>query len=132
TTYQAENYDALSGGTVSTAQSGYLGAAYFDFGGNGSWMEWQHITAGPSGGSTKLSFRYANGSGANRQCALSINGSVVQNISFSGTGDWNTWSIIDATVTLAAGHNVVRLTANTGNGGPNLDQVRVQDVGNPT
>ncbi|NJM94347.1 MAG: T9SS type A sorting domain-containing protein [Cytophagales bacterium] len=70
--------------------------------------------------------RYANGLNENRQCAISINGSSAGNVAFNGTGAWSTWSTAQITVSLPAGTNTVRLTANTSKGGPNVDKMDVE------
>jgi len=122
--YQAENYTSQSGNSVLTDFGGYTGSGYVDFGSNGAWLEWNNIDGG-SGGSVSLIFRYANGSAVNRQCALSVNGNSIGNLSFAPTGTWSTWATQTVAASLNSGNNTVRLTVNTGNGGPNLDYVNV-------
>jgi len=122
--YQAENYTSQSGNSVLTDFGGYTGSGYVDFGSNGAWLEWNNIDGG-SGGSASLIFRYANGSAVNRQCALSVNGNSIGNLSFAPTGTWGTWTTQTVAASLNSGNNTVRLTVNTSNGGPNLDYVNV-------
>ncbi len=122
--YQAENYTSQSGNSVLTDFAGYTGTAYVDFGSEGAYLEWNIIDGG-TGGSASLIFRYANGSSNNRQCALSVNGNSIGNLSFPSTGMWGTWSTQTIVVNLNSGNNTVRLTVNTSDGGPNLDYVNV-------
>ena len=124
-TVEGENFAAQTGCSVRSDIAGFLGTGFLDFGGNGSFAEWSVNV--PSAGSYTLTFRYANGSAVNRQCALSVNGGAsLGNIAFTPTGAWTTWTITPGlNATLNAGSNTIRLTANTGNGGPNLDQVIV-------
>jgi hypothetical protein len=77
-------------------------------------------------GSTTLTFRYANGSTTNRPMSISVNGTVVNSsLAFNGTGNWDTWADASVTATLNSGTNLVRATATTANGGPNLDRLRL-------
>ena len=122
--YQAENYTSQSGNSVLTDFGGYTGSGYVDFGSNGAWLEWNNIDGG-SGGSASLTFRYANGSAVNRQCALSVNGDSIGNLSFAPTFTWSIWITQTVAASLHSGNNTVRLTVNTSNGGPNLDYVNV-------
>ncbi|MEJ7680680.1 MAG: carbohydrate-binding protein [Segetibacter sp.] len=87
--YQAENYTAESGTTVSSLHKGYTGTGYADYGGNGTWIEWNNILK--SSGTVTLIFYYANGSAGNGPCSIIVNGASVGNISFVKTGSWTTW-----------------------------------------
>ena len=125
--YQAENYTSQSGNSVLTDFGGYTGSGYVDFGSNGAWLEWNNID-GDSSSYVDLIFRYANGSAVNRQCGLSVNGASVGNMSFAPTGTWGDWTTQTVTTSLNSGNNTVRLTVNTGSGGPNLDYVNVSSI----
>jgi hypothetical protein len=95
-----------------------------DFGGSGSIVEWNKIDV-PSDGQYTLVFRYANG-GGDRPCFINVNDTVrAGNVSFSPTGSWKTWKTASITVDLKAGINKIRVTADTGAGGPNLDKMDV-------
>lgn len=128
TIYQAENYNAISGSSKQSKNSGYTGSGYVDFGGNSSWMQWNNINA-PAAGEYKLTLRYANGGSGDRRVAAIINGKNVDNVSFPKTGGWKNWASDTLTVTLKQGNNSIRLQANTGSGGPNLDGMDVEQVG---
>jgi alpha-galactosidase len=122
-TYQAEDYSFQSGCGKATAHAGYTGSGFVDFGGNGTLLEWNNINA-PSAGQYTLVFRYGNGSGGNRQCAITVNDTTnAGNVTFGKTGAWTTWSVTSIKVTLKQGRNKIRVTANTSSGGPNLDKM---------
>jgi polygalacturonase len=125
TYFEGENYTSQSGCVVGTENFHYIGTGYCDMGGNGSYVEWNNIYSATSGAKTLL-IKYANGSGANRQCELKVNGAVVKNMLFpSKFNDWTYYWIGRVVVNLNAGNNTVRLTANTSNGGPNIDNIAI-------
>ncbi|MBO3748471.1 glycoside hydrolase family 88 protein [Streptosporangiaceae bacterium NEAU-GS5] len=128
TVYQAEDATLSQAGVFSN-HNGYTGAGFVDYTNvTGSYVEFS-VTAAAAGAAT-LSFRYANGTTVNRPMTIAVNGTAVSsNLSFSGTGNWDTWTDQSLSVTLAAGANTIRATANTANGGPNLDSLTVSDGG---
>ena len=122
TTYQAESYSSQSGTSIVTSHAGYTGSGFVDYGGNGTWIQWNNINEGGSG-STTLTFRYANASSSNRECQLLLNGVSQGNVAFSPTGSWSNWSTATISVPLTSGNNTIRVTAITSSGGPNLDRL---------
>ncbi len=126
-TFQAEARTAASGCGPATNYSGYTGSGFIDYGGNGTWIEWDNISVATAG-QYKLDFRYANAGSTPRQAATWVNGSKIGNVAFNGTGSWSTWSTASITVTLQAGNNRVRVMANTDAGGPNLDKMDVSST----
>lgn len=127
-TYEAENRSAQSGTSIASNHSGYTGTGFVDYGGAGSWIEWNTVAGGSGGGAT-LTFRYANAPSGNRQCTISVNGNVIGNLTFPSTGTWNSWGTQSINASLNAGNNTVRVTASPGNAGPNLDHVMVENSG---
>jgi hypothetical protein len=127
-TYEAEDYASQSG-TSLKSQGGASGGTLVDYGGNGSYMQWDDISEGA--GSATLTFTYYNGSSSNRQGEVIVNGTNVGNVAFAPTGNWNTSGTASIVATLAAGNNTVRVRANTGSGGPNLDYVEISGGGAP-
>ncbi|MEO7593378.1 MAG: carbohydrate-binding protein, partial [Byssovorax sp.] len=121
-TYQAEDMPWTKTSTLATSPTGYYGTGFMDFGGAGSIVELNKIDA-PRYGSYKLTFRYANGTTANRTSNLSVNDQAVGTLPFGGTGAWTTWGTNAINVTLKKGLNKIRVTS-IGDG-PNLDQVVV-------
>jgi hypothetical protein len=128
TDYQAEDA-TISQGTVATNHTGYTGTGFVDYTNvAGSYVEWSVTSS--AGGSTSLTFRYANGTTTSRPMSITVNGTVVSSsLSFPGTGNWDTWSTVSVTATLTAGTNTVRATATTSNGGPNVDKLTVGGSG---
>nr|WP_321408425.1 carbohydrate-binding protein [uncultured Carboxylicivirga sp.] len=126
--YEGESYtDKSSDCSVGTSNFPYVGSGYLDMAGNGSYVEWDNIYSETAGNHTLL-IKYANGSGANRQCELTVNGVVIKDMMFSSRfGDWNYYWNDRVTVNLNEGLNTVRLTANTSNGGPNIDNIAVSN-----
>src|SRR4051794_570448 len=134
TDYQAENA-TIAQGVVESNHAGYTGTGFVNMDNVvGSSVEFTvHAqAAGPAG----LTLRYANGTTADRQMNIAVNGTVVAaGRSFPGTGDWATWDEDTLNATLTAGANTVRFTSTTANGGPNLDVLRVgapADTEHPT
>ena len=122
--YQAESYTGQRGCTKAANYSGYTGTGFVDYGGNGSYIEWNNV-ASPAAGTAQLTFRFANGGASARQAAVIVNGVSIGNLAFAPTGSWATWSTASVSASLRAGNNTVRLLANVDNGGPNLDRMDV-------
>ena len=122
TVYQAEAYSLQSGCTVQNTNSGYTGTGYLDYGGNGTWGQWDIDI--PSNGTYTLRFRYAANSDC--QCELKVNGISAGNLAFANSGGLTRWIEQTADIYLNIGSNTVRVTANTSSGGPNLDKIEVQ------
>jgi len=125
--FQAEARTASSGCEVATNHSGYTGAGFIDYGGNGTWIEWNNVNV-TTAGQYSLTFRYANASSSPRSSAAYVNGANVGNVAFNATGAWTTWGTASITATLRAGNNTIRIMANTSNGGPNLDRMDVSST----
>ena len=122
--YQAES-GSLSQAVVESNHSGFNGSGFVNFdnlvGSYGQWTVNQ-----PSAGNATLTFRFANGTTANRPMSISVNGTVVNSgLAFNGTGAWATWANQTMTAYLNAGSNVIRAVSTTSNGGPNIDQLSV-------
>jgi len=123
TDYQAEDA-AVSQGVVESNHTGYTGTGFVNYDNvAGSYVQWT-VTAA-SAGSAGFTIRYANGTTTNRPMDITVNGTVVvSGLAFAGTGSWDTWADQTFTTTLFAGTNVIRATASTANGGPNVDRLR--------
>jgi large repetitive protein len=119
--YQAE--DAISVGPAFFTGRGAEGTGYIDFQNlTEDYIDWTVDV--PSTGLYNLSWRYANGSN-NRPLELAVNGvTEVSSLNFAGTGDWTTWEFVNQPVTLNAGSNNIRITAN-GSSGANFDYLAV-------
>ena len=124
-TYQAEDYTSRNGGGVETRFNGYTGSAYVDYGGNGTYVEWNNVFG--YGIEMVLTFRYANGSNNERTCDVILNGNTVATLDFPTVtqGNWSEWGTISTVLTLPEEFNTVQIRANSGRGGPNLDKMDV-------
>ncbi|MFJ5984917.1 cellulase family glycosylhydrolase [Lentzea sp. NPDC092896] len=122
--YQAESA-TIANGLVESNHAGFTGSGFVNYDNEvGSSVEFT-VNAGTAGPAA-LTFRFANGTTANRPMNISVNGTVVaSNLAFPGTGAWTTWTTKSTTVTLAAGTNTIKTVATTANGGPNLDRIDV-------
>ncbi|GAA2353995.1 discoidin domain-containing protein [Nonomuraea africana] len=121
--YQAEDA-TLSQASVASNHAGFTGSGFVDYVNTvGGYVEWT-VTAATAGAHT-LTFRYANGTTANRPLAVAVNGAAAVSRDFPGTGAWSTWADVSLTATLNAGANTVRATATAASGGPNLDRLTV-------
>ncbi len=122
--YQAEDA-VIDRGIIESEHAGYTGSGYVN-GTNvvGAWVEWE-VSMVDSGQQTLTVF-YANGSSEDRPMEVKVNDVVVDEaLSFPGSGDWTAWSSKSLSITLNKDSNFIRLTAITGNGGPNLDKIEV-------
>ncbi|MFD5245741.1 cellulase family glycosylhydrolase [Amycolatopsis sp. NPDC058340] len=122
-----ESEDAtISRGAVESNHTGFTGSGFVNYDNvTGSHVEYT-VNAAQAGQHT-LTFRYANGTTANRPLDITVNGSIaVDDLGFPGTGAWTTWRTVTTTVNLAAGSNKIRTTAVTSNGGPNADSLSVE------
>ncbi|UMP00165.1 cellulase family glycosylhydrolase [Amycolatopsis sp. EV170708-02-1] len=125
-----ESEDAtISRGAVESNHTGFTGSGFVNYENvTGSYVEYT-VNAAQAGQHT-LTFRYANGTTANRPLDITVNGSIaVDDLGFAGTGAWTTWRTVTTTVNLAAGSNKIRTTAVTANGGPNADSLSVEGSG---
>ncbi len=86
----------------------------------GGYVRWT-VNAATAGTAT-LAFRFANGTTTSRPMDITVNGTLVADeLSFPGTGNWDTWQTKSITAAVNAGSNTIRATATTANGGPNVD-----------
>lgn len=123
TNYEGEFFTDKHDCSITTKYDGFSGTGTIDFGGDGSWIEWDTVTS--TGGNTDLIFTYANGDTKNRSCDISINGSKVGSVDFQPSGGFGAWTETNISVSLDQGINTVRITANTSAGGPNFDKMEV-------
>src|SRR5437764_812641 len=124
TRYEAESA-TISQGVVATNHPGFTGIGFVDYTNvAGSYVQFP-VTI-PATGTATLTFRYANGSTASRPMDVAVNGTVVAAaVAFPPTANWDTWQTVSVTATVSGGTNIVRATATTSGGGPNLDSLTV-------
>jgi hypothetical protein len=130
---EAEDLTADGLGTA-TDHAGYTGAGFIaGFETTGAQVTSDVLA--PAAGAYTLTARYANGTGGDgkhqaRTLSLSVDGGAAQSLPFAPTGDWDTWALASAPVTLGAGHHVVRLTRTAADSGSvNLDSFAVLKAG---
>lgn len=123
--YQAE-HATLYNSIIETTNTGYTDSGYVNYNNEyGSYVEWNVNVA--KYGAYKLTFRYANGTDVNRAMTISVNASAAWNsLDFNSTGAWTTWSESVITVNLNQGTNKIMALANTSDGGPNVDYLKVE------
>jgi len=129
--YQAEDA-TISQGIVESNWPGFTGTGFVNYNNVvGSYVQWTVSVA--SAGTTALTFRFANGSTANRPMDITVNGTLVGNdVAFVPTGAWSTWQTATVNAALVAGTNTIRATAVTTSGGPNVDKLTLgAGGGNP-
>ncbi len=119
-------------GVSETVNAGYTGSAYVNLDNNNtSNLTWTINV--PQAGNYLCTFNIANGTEADRQMKIEVNGNTesfwVQ--SFLGTGAWTTWAERAIVLPLTAGTNTIKMTSWTENGGPNLDYLRLELTDEP-
>lgn len=128
TVYEAENA-TISQGVVEANHAGYSGTGFVNYDNLvGSYVEW--TIPGATAGATTLTLRFSNGTTTARPMNIAVNGALVATPSFGSTANWDTWSTAAVPVTLVDGVNVIRATATTSGGGPNVDYASL-DVAAP-
>ncbi len=127
TIYEAEDAATQSGVFTKSSAVGYSGNGYADYNGQqGSYVQFENVEGGP-GGDCILSFRYALNPHTDGACSVTLNGFDVGTLDFFST-PWAKWRLESLQATCNSGpNNVVRVTAATDNGGPNLDYLEVID-----
>lgn len=124
--YESE-LQTLGGGTVVASNvAGHSGTGYADLGGSGSYVEFGEVVGyGSTDGPCELRVRYTQAGSTTRPCSVTLNGQLVGELSFPQTASWTDWQTEAITTTCAPGTNVIRVTALTSSGGPNLDNLEV-------
>ncbi|RCX20172.1 lysophospholipase L1-like esterase [Anaerobacterium chartisolvens] len=128
--FQAE--DAyIYNGVKETINSGYTGEGYANYNNEtSSYVEW--IVNVKNSGDQTLTFRYANGTAADRPMEIKINGRTINtNLSFAPTASWTTWAEVSLSASLNKGDNTIRASSVTSTGGPNVDYLSVTNASVP-
>ncbi|NVJ61068.1 MAG: collagenase [Gammaproteobacteria bacterium] len=129
--FQAEESSDREDVKIRSRQPGYTGSGYVDYGGNGSWIEWNNIKVDKAG-DYRLTITFSNGKSAKRKCAIVVNSESQSNIKFPTTGSWGIWKAKRKTITLEKGLNTLRIQANTDAGGPNIDRIILEPIAEQT
>jgi alpha-L-fucosidase len=120
TEYQAETC-AISQGVVESNHLNFTGTGFV----NGDNVVGSFVECSVTGPATSVVIRYANGTTTARPMDVTVDGTLVTTPTFGSTTNWDTWANATVTVNLTAGSHMIRLTATTANGGPNLDRITV-------
>ena len=118
-----------NGGKVDGLWPGFNGSGYLDMGTDiGDAYSFEVDV--PAAGDYTFEFRFNQGSTSTstRPMVLSVDGSQAATLQFPSNLDWTVWQTESATVTLAAGVNIITMT-NTVTNGPNFDQVTITSAG---
>ncbi|MBN2717370.1 MAG: hypothetical protein JXX14_16070 [Deltaproteobacteria bacterium] len=116
-------------GTVDSNLSNFTGTGFLNTtnaAGNGA--EWSVDAADGHYTYVTVTFRYSN-VGADRPANLIINGANQGSISFPDTGDWSTWSTVQAGALLAEGTNSIELISTTASALATIDWITVSGPG---
>lgn len=118
-------------GIQESVNAGYQDEAYINLDNIvGSFLEWAVDV--PENGNYLCTFHVANGSADNRKMKIEVNGASdywVQD--FLTTGSWTVWSQRGIVLPLQKGRNIIRMTSETENGGPNIDYLRLEQTEEP-
>ncbi|MCB2407309.1 carbohydrate-binding protein [Hymenobacter lucidus] len=105
---EAERFAAQTGAQTeaTTDTGGGQNVSYFD---TGDWLDYSVNVA--TAGSYTLGFRVASATGGATLQLRNSGGATLGSISVGNTGGWQSWQTINATVTLPAGRQTLRLYA---------------------
>jgi hypothetical protein len=95
--FEAENYNAMSGVITEACSEGTLNVGAIDA---GDWMAYNNITF-PSAGTYTVQYRVSSLNGATLSCDLNAGTIQLGNATIPATGNWQTWTTISQTVTIA-------------------------------
>lgn len=117
---EAENFSAMSGvQTESTADAG--GGLDVGWLSDGDWMDYNLSVA--TAGTYTFSFRIANKYADGKLEIRTADGTVLGSLAIPVTGDWQAWSTISATASLASGNQSLRIYVVRGDWNVNWFQV---------
>ena len=127
--YEAEEAALLGGMQYDTEHSGYSGSGFADnLSAVGSGVRWQVEV--DEDGVYPVRFRYASGVTAglpvNKRVSVYVNESKLGQVTFPGTGDWKSWTMLTRDLALKAGVNTIAVRYDTGDEGRmNFDALQV-------
>jgi hypothetical protein len=122
--YEGENA-MTSRCIIESVNTGFSGNGYVNFiNETGGYIDW--VVNIKKDGLYTLNFWYANGTDVDRPLEIKVNHNLVcEGLSFGSTGSWTTWKRQYAAINLKAGINIIRTTAVSKDGGPNIDKMEV-------
>jgi hypothetical protein len=128
--YEAENALRTGGASVNTNHTGYSGTGFVD-------GFWKSSTATVTfnvncllSGSFKVKARYSAGGGTCTNVGFYVDGVKIKNLTFPGTGNWDTWGDVSEFVELTYGTHNIGFKAESTSGNPvNLDYLTADYAG---
>jgi Glycosyl hydrolases family 31/Carbohydrate binding module (family 35)/Domain of unknown function (DUF5110)/Carbohydrate binding module (family 6) len=130
---EAENL-SLNGVSVANDHTGYTGTGFAaGFQSTGNSLSFQVTVA--TAGTYQFDARYANSVGGDgqdttRTLTVAADGGAGATLTMPTTADWNTWAIVSADLTLAAGTHTITVTRTASDSGNvNLDSVALVSPG---
>lgn len=122
--YEAE-YGTIISGVKEATNAGFSGTGYANVNNEiGSSVEILVYSA--DAGQKSILLTFANGTSSARTFSVAVNGTQVLNsLSFDPTGAWTTWGEKAISLNLLKGHNTIKFTSTTADGGPNLDKLEI-------
>jgi pectate lyase len=109
---------------VRTEFPGYSGSGYvYLINRAGAWIE--VVFRRDTASSDTITVFFSNGSGSARTLSVSLNETILGNLSFPNTSGWNNWSSIKYVVPFQAGVNRLRLTTIGTSTNPYIDKIHV-------
>jgi hypothetical protein len=125
---------SLNGVSVANDHTGYTGTGFAaGFQSTGNSLSFQVTVA--TAGTYQFDARYANSAGGDgqdttRTLTVAADGGAGPTLTMPTTADWNTWAIVSAGLTLAAGTHTITVTrAASDSGNVNLDSVALVTPG---
>ncbi len=128
--YAESNHDGFTKTDASMGSSSNIGFVNLD---NVKGSSITFTVNAKKSGNYMTHIRYANGSTTDRKGYVYVNGNE-QNYwlqSFTGTGNWDTWSEMGIVLPLVAGANTIKLVSAVDEGCPNLDYITVDLTDEP-
>jgi hypothetical protein len=133
TRYEAE-YASPSGSALvsSGSNTGYSGTSFVEGYGASTNASTNFVVTAPTNGYYNVTLRYSAGQltgvPANRNIRMTLGGSRIQDISLTGTANWNTWASSTTKVFLTAGINRIGIDAYTTDDSDaiNVDYIDIQ------
>ncbi len=114
-------------GVIESTNVGFLGEGYLNYYNEvATSAEW--VICSDTTFTSALTIRYSNGSGINRNLALSVNGEEqISSLEIPATSSWTEWDRVAAELDFQEGENLVSMTALSEEGGPNIDIITFSD-----
>ncbi len=118
-------------GIEESSNAGFASDAYLNLDNkSGSFAEWS--VSVPTDGNFLCTFLVANGSANDRKMKIEVNNAPDYWIQpFLTTSSWTTWQERGIVLPLKKGENIIRMTSETAEGGPNIDYMRLEWTDEP-